>query len=119
MPLHATSAGKAFLAWLAPAEVADALPAELPRYTRTTVTDRLVLEAELAETRARGFAVCVGEMVPDEYGVSAPVLDAAGRPVAAVAVWGPSARVPVARFAVLGELVASAAAEVSRLLDVL
>jgi DNA-binding IclR family transcriptional regulator len=58
-------------------------------------------------------------MVPDEYGVSAPVLDAAGRPVAVVAIWGPSARVPLARFAVLGELVAAAAAEIALLVDVL
>jgi DNA-binding IclR family transcriptional regulator len=45
------------------------------------------------------------------------VLDPAGRPVAVVSIWGPPDRVPVARFAALGELCAEAAADLVRLLE--
>ena len=40
VPLHATSTGKAFLAWLPPDEARGLLEDPLPRYTETTVTDR-------------------------------------------------------------------------------
>jgi DNA-binding IclR family transcriptional regulator len=106
---HATSAGKAFLAALHPSELEHALPKVLEPFTRTTITDRSALLADLAETRARGYATCIGELVPDEYGVAAPVLDRYGKVFAVVSVWGPSGRVPIARLAVLGGLVVDAA----------
>ena len=49
LPLHATSGGKAFLAWLGRDERDAILPAGLARYTDHTVTDREELERELAE----------------------------------------------------------------------
>ena len=55
LPLHATSGGKAFLAWLGRDERDAILPAELPRYTDHTVTDRDELERELAEVRRTGL----------------------------------------------------------------
>ena len=57
LPLHATSGGKAFLAWLGRDERDAILPADLPRYTERTVTDREQLEFELAEVRRTGFAL--------------------------------------------------------------
>lgn len=115
VPLHATSSGKALLAWL-PEEEADALlEGPLPRYTETTVTGRRALRAELEETRRRGYGVCVGELEGRLYGVSAPVLDVAHRPVAVVSVWGASDRVTRARFPELGALAVESAAELRRL----
>ncbi len=40
LPLHATSGGKVFLAWLRADERAAILPKELQRYTDRTITDR-------------------------------------------------------------------------------
>ena len=117
VPLHATSSGKAFLAWLTEPERAEALMDPLPAYTPATITDGDALRADLAETRARGYAVCTGELEPDSYGVSAPVLDRAGRPVAAVALWGPLIRVPPHRFGALGEIAIRAAGEIAALLE--
>ena len=71
-PLHATSTGKAFLAWLAAEELAAALPGRLQRFTDTTITTRAALRAELADVRARGFAVSRGELEAALWGVSAP-----------------------------------------------
>jgi len=58
LPLHATSGGKAFLAWLGRDERDAILPADLPRYTERTVTDREQLERELTEVHRTEFAVC-------------------------------------------------------------
>jgi DNA-binding IclR family transcriptional regulator len=114
VPLHATSTGKAFLAWLPPAEVLGLLETPLRGFTDSTVTDPERLLDELTETRARGYAECAGELEPTLYGVSAPVLDPRdGRPVAVFSIWGPVNRVPVARFAALGLVAIQAAADVS------
>ncbi|TRO65783.1 IclR family transcriptional regulator [Streptomyces sp. IB201691-2A2] len=113
-PLHATSTGKALLAWL-PAEEVDVLLAEpLTAYTDTTVADRGRLRAELAETRERGYSVCAGEMERNLYGVSAPVLGTRDRPFAVLSIWGPQDRVPESRFPALGALACGAAEEVAR-----
>jgi len=113
VPLHATSTGKAFLAWLPPEEVQGLLEKPLRGFTDTTVTDPDALMAELAETRSRGYAECAGELEPTLYGVSAPVLNPADdRPLAVFSIWGPVTRVPVPRFAELGPVAIQAADEV-------
>lgn len=118
VPLHATSTGKAFLAWLPEPEAAALLQGALPSFTETTVTDRDLLLAELRTIRARGYAVCAGELEATLYGVSAPVLDPRGACVVAIlSVWGPADRVPAARFPALGEVTMRGAGEVAALLS--
>lgn len=116
VPIHATSAGKALLAWLPADEVEAMLSGPLAEFTETTRTDRESLHAELAEIRAQGYSVSVGELEQQLYGVAAPVLDSWRRPVAVVSVWGPSDRVPRSRFAELGTRARRAAEEISALL---
>jgi DNA-binding IclR family transcriptional regulator len=107
-PLHATSTGKAFLACLGADELGAALPGRLQRFTDTTITTRAALRAELAEVRARGYAVSRGELEPALWGVSAPVLDG-GRAVAVVSVWGAEARIRARGIDGLGARTAAAA----------
>ncbi len=114
VPLHATSSGKALLAWLPPAELLPLLEQPLTRYTETTITSPQAFRAELDNTRERGFGVCAGELEETLYGVSAPVLDQRGRPFAVVSIWGPRGRVPEPRFAELGPLAQEAAAEIAQ-----
>ncbi|WP_019544159.1 IclR family transcriptional regulator [Streptomyces sulphureus] len=114
VPIHATSAGKALLAWEPRAEVEALLSRRLAGYTATTQTDREALYAELAAVRERGYGISVGELEAQLNGVAAPVLDAGGRPVAVVCVWGPHDRVPESRFAELGPQAQEAAAEIRR-----
>jgi DNA-binding IclR family transcriptional regulator len=113
-PLHATSTGKALLAWLGDDELGAALPARLPRFTDTTITTRAALRGELAAVRASGFAVSRGELEPALWGVSAPVLDG-GRPVAVVSVWGAEGRVRARGLDVLGARTVATAAEIGAL----
>jgi DNA-binding IclR family transcriptional regulator len=112
VPLHATSTGKAFLAWLPAEEVRGLLDDPLPVFTDTTITDPAQLLAELVGIRERGYAECAGELEPALYGVSAPILNTDGRPLGVFSIWGPVGRVPVSRFAELGPLAVEAAAEV-------
>jgi DNA-binding IclR family transcriptional regulator len=112
VPLHATSTGKAFLAWLPPEEARALLDVPLPRFTDTTLTDPNELMAQLGEIRARGYAECPGELEPALFGVSAPILNLDSRPLGVFSIWGPVSRVPVRRFAELGPLAVAAAAEV-------
>ena len=99
--LHATSSGKAFLAWLPKEERRVLLQEKLERFTATTVTDRRLLEQELEETL---------------YGASAAVLNERERPVAIVSVWGPQHRVPAERLPEIGRQAKAAAGEIKTLL---
>jgi DNA-binding IclR family transcriptional regulator len=104
LPLHATSSGKVFLAWL-PEEERDAvLPPRLNAYTRNTITDRKRLDAEFEEIRRVGYSTCTGEFEQLQNGASAAVLDGQGRPMIIVNVWGPSSRVTPERLADLGQV---------------
>jgi DNA-binding IclR family transcriptional regulator len=113
LPLHATSTGKALLAFSDPENVTGLVGPKLTRYTATTITSQAKLRAELELTRERGFGVCRGEYEASAWGVSAPVLDSAGRPLAVLSIWGPANRVPEARFDALGELARDAAHSIS------
>jgi DNA-binding IclR family transcriptional regulator len=120
--LHATSTGKAFLACCSDEEVRRLLGVtaeinkrvRLPRYTDTTITSLSELTDALATTRAQGYGTCRGEFESSAWGVSAPVLNASGVPLAVVSVWGPSERLTDDRFPALGEVAVEAAGEIGR-----
>jgi len=116
LPLHATSSGKVFLAWLPQDEREALLPAELAQFTPRTVTDRARLERELERIRQLGYGTCLGELEEFSSGVSAAVLDAALRPTVIVNIWGPSQRITRERLAPLGQAALRAAHEISVLL---
>lgn len=116
VPVHATSTGKALLAFSAHEDVRALLgpgDGDLPRHTSATITSRAALMQELVATRQRGYAECRGEFETTAWGVSAPVLDAGGRPVAIVSIWGPGERLTDDRFPALGQLAVAAATEIT------
>jgi DNA-binding IclR family transcriptional regulator len=117
LPLHATSGGKAFLAWLRTDERDAILPADLPRYTARTVTDRDLLERELAEVRLDGYALCNREYEEFSSGASAAVLNTRQYPVAVVNVWGPAPRNPASKLREIGGQTAQTASQIRSLLD--
>ena len=85
---HATATGKVAHAFGG----AELPPGALRAYTDHTTTDRRVLEAELAQVRARGFAEALGEREDDLNAIAAPVFGARGELVAIVGVQGPESR---------------------------
>lgn len=117
LPLHATSGGKAFLAWLRPDERDAILPRELPRYTEFTIIDRDLLERELAEVRRVGYALCKREYEEFSSGASAVVLNARQYPLAVINVWGPAPRNPAKKLHEIGREAVQTARKVRALLD--
>jgi len=91
-PLHCTANGKALLAALGPAEARALLPARLRRCTAATITSRAALLEELATVAREGVAYDREEHSEGICAVGAAVLDASGRPVAALSVPAPSTR---------------------------
>jgi IclR family transcriptional regulator, acetate operon repressor len=109
--LHASSMGKAFLAFIDEDRV-DAIVGSAPtRFTDSTITEIGDLHAELAQARARGFAICRGEFETGSWGVAAPITDASGQAVAVLCLWGPDNRGDTARLDALGRLARRAAHE--------
>jgi IclR family acetate operon transcriptional repressor len=99
IPDHASAAGKVFLAH----GVSQIRP-RLEKLTPRTLVDRGALEEDLAAVRERGYATLVDELEPGLSVVAAPVYDAGGTVVAALAISGPTTRLPPHRLALLGNL---------------
>ncbi|MEA2484840.1 MAG: IclR family transcriptional regulator, acetate operon repressor [Thermoleophilaceae bacterium] len=111
-PLHATSAGKVYLAYAR--RPLNALVRDpLEQFTETTVTLLQALEEELAQVRSEGYALCRGEFYTDKWGVSAPMLTADQRLLGVLSCWGPASRGEPERFAALGTLIRDAARELA------
>jgi DNA-binding IclR family transcriptional regulator len=101
--LHATSQGKALLAFLPPArrdEIVQYL--RFDRFTENTITDRQQFLTELEHIRSAGFAIQDEERETGIRAVTAPVLDPSGYPVAALCIGAPAFRVP--RREIIGRL---------------
>ncbi len=113
LPLHATSSGKVFLAWLPEDEREALLPPHLEAYTSHTITARAELDAAFAEIRRLGYGTCIGELEEFQNGVSAAVLDSQGRPLVIVNIWGPSPRVTRQVLPGLGRIALATAHEIA------
>jgi DNA-binding IclR family transcriptional regulator len=92
LPLHAGASQKALLAFLAEDEIERVVTGPLERVCRATITDAVVLRANLAEARVRGWALSFEETNVGVWGVAVPLLDDDGLAVAALGLAGPSAR---------------------------
>lgn len=113
-PLHCTSSGKILLAHLpAPRRAALLAASGMEQLTSYTVTAAPGLDAELADVRARGYAVAVEEYEVGLNAVAAPVFDRAGEVVAALSVSGPSYRLTEERMTGLITPLTAGAAEIS------
>lgn len=106
--LHATAAGKVFLAQMPSTELRAYLARPLPAYTEATVTDPQLLAEIVETTRHQGFAVNRGELFPEAGALAVAVLDGAGACVAAIGLNIPLSRLDDARIDVLiAELLAA------------
>ncbi len=118
MPAHCTSLGKAMLASMPLESVRGILLAVgMPRRTPRTITDPDRLMAELAATRARGYAI---DNVENEEGircVGAPIFDHRGAVAGAISLSGSTKNVTLERIRrELGPRVRKAAVRISHAL---
>jgi DNA-binding IclR family transcriptional regulator len=114
LPAHCTASGKAFLAFLPDHQVARILAAGQPGYTDRTLVAAADLRRDLAATRDRGFAISEQELEPEINAVAAPILDARGHPIGAIAIVGPSFRMPGERMQALGREILEATHAITR-----
>jgi len=115
--LHSTSLGKAILAALPPEEARVLLETyERKPATRRTIVDLEALMAELRVTRARGYSVDDEENEVGARCVGVAVVDASGRPQAAISVSGPAARVFDSTIDAIGARLSVAADEVAAMM---
>lgn len=115
-PLHASGIGKALLAQWPEAEVAALLArAPLDVYTARTLTTDTALRADLARTRARGWAYDDEERHLGMRCIAAPIFDTEGEAVAGVSVSGPAVRFPDAGLETMAGHVRAAAAAITDL----
>jgi IclR family pca regulon transcriptional regulator len=92
LPAHATSMGKTLLAAKEPAALKEWLRGrQLARYTKNTVAEQRAFMAELAQIRARGFAISNQEFELGLRSVAAPIRSEGGDTVAAINVTAPTA----------------------------
>jgi len=113
--LHCSSMGKSLMAF--GDGNLDGL--ELAKITPTTITTKTALRAQLAETKERGFSFDLEESIPGVSCVGAPVLDADGVAVAAIAVQAPTVRMTHERQLAIGKRLTLATAEISRAMRLL
>ena len=99
MPAHCVGLGKAMLAFASPGTIERVIAQGLPRQTPYTLTVPGLFLEVLRTIRQTGVAYDREEAVLGVCCVAAPILDAAGAPVAAMSVTGPTSRLEPERFA--------------------
>ena len=91
-PLHCTSTGKVFLAFLTPEEQDVLLSGTLLPYTENSIVDRGTLERALEQVREQGYAIAHEEYEEGLSAIAAPIRDHTRQVVATVSISGPSYR---------------------------
>lgn len=115
VPAHCTALGKALLAHLEPDERRELLAGKpLERRTKRTITSLPRLERELADVKARGYAVDNQEFQQGVVCVGAPVRDYTGKVIAATSVSLLNVRAKEARMQKIAREVVRAAALISQ-----
>jgi IclR family acetate operon transcriptional repressor len=106
---HTTAVGKVFVAYGA----AELPPGRLRRVAPATVVDRAALEAEFERVREDAFATAVDELEPGLTALAAPVHGPTGDVIAALAISGPTLRLPAERVEELRAVLTKEAAALS------
>ncbi len=112
-PMHCVGTGKAILATNYN-KLRDTIKTQLDRYTDSTLTTIEDLDADIAQTRKRGFAVDKGEFRDRVFSFGAPICLPDGEAVAALGISVPDINLPVDGHDTMGKLVREAAKTVSR-----
>ena len=106
-PIHATSTGKAWLAF--DESGIYRLSEQLKPVTGSTMTDRDALQPQLAEIRRRGYAVTVDEVEEGYTAVATIIRGVLGDVQGALSIGGPTQRLTAARRVELGTTLCRAA----------
>jgi len=105
---HATSVGKAILAWLPEDEMHRILAGGMKRYTDKTITDFPALLESLRAVRRNGVAIDREEYLPGVICVGAAIRDQAGAVIGAISASTPAMRASDEHIALMRNEIAAA-----------
>ncbi len=112
-PLHCTASGKVLLAGLTPVERDRLFTFPLAAYSEHTICETVALEAEIEQVQRRGAAFAVEEYELGFSAVGVPIINHAGKVVAALSLSGPSSRLDPELLATMVAPLSQTAAVVS------
>ncbi len=112
-PLHSTSAGKIFLAYMPEKELERVLEKGLSGTTSKTITDPADLRYELERVREQGYATSFEELEEGTNAIAVPITSPNDEVIAAIGVVGPSYRFTPERSMSHLDVIRSVAREVS------
>lgn len=105
---HATSIGKAILAWLPEDEMRRILRPGMKRYTENTITEFPVLLESLRTVRRNGYALDREEHLPGVICVGAAIRDHAGTVIGAISASTPAMRATDEHIALMRDEITNA-----------
>ncbi|TNF59805.1 MAG: IclR family transcriptional regulator [Rhodobacteraceae bacterium] len=114
LSFHGTASGLAVLAFSDAAFVDGVLALPLVAHTAQTETRPEAIRARIAEVRRSGLAESVGGFEADVHSLAAPVFDAQGRPLGALAVAAPVGRMTPDQWACAAHDLRACAADLTR-----
>lgn len=115
VPLHASPASRAILAFLPDEEIEAFLAAgPLERCTSTTLTSPEQIREEVRWVRAHGYARGRGDHARGATGAAFPILASDGTPHGSITIAGPDSRLPAERLDALLPDLLQLAAELNR-----
>jgi IclR family acetate operon transcriptional repressor len=109
LPLHATSSGLAVLAFSSPAFANRILSGALPPFTEKTISDPARLKRILEDIRSTGIGMAEQTFDQEVASEGAPIFDASGKPVGALAVAVPMVRASDEKMAAIRSALLAAA----------
>lgn len=98
---HATSVGKAIMAWLPENEIQRIVGSTMKRYTDHTITELPALLESLRLVRRNGYAIDREEYLPGVICVGAAIRDQAGTVIGAISASTPTMRADDAHIALM------------------
>ena len=110
-PLHATSSGKAYMAF--EDDGIEQLGSDLRPLTAKTLVNKEAIQPQLFDIRRRGYAVTVDELEEGFTAVATVIRGALGDVQGTLSICGPSNRFSASRRAELGASLCNAAARLS------
>jgi len=105
---HATSVGKAILAWLPEDEIRRIVSGGMKRYTDKTVTEFPALLESLRIVRRNGYAIDHEEFLPGVICVGAAIRDQAGTVIGAISASTPAMRASEEHVALMRDEITAA-----------
>jgi IclR family acetate operon transcriptional repressor len=105
---HATSVGKAILAWLPEDEISRILTGRMKRFTDKTITEFPALIESLRVVRRNGYAIDREEYLPGVICIGAAIRDQAGAVIGAISASTPTMRATEEHMTLMRDAIAAA-----------